>query len=895
MPAPFRLPFLKSQVERDLDRELAHHIDLKTDALIKLGHSPEDARREAERLFGDQRVSRAECLDIDMSVHQQTRRRNALAEFVQDATFAFRALRHSAQSTAAMIGILALGIGATTAVFTLYDAVVLKPLAAGDATRLVWITNSRNDATDTDVTTGAYFAWRNAARSVEQMSTVATTSATLLDDIGPARLEGGVLGQDFIRALDVRAALGRTFADRDFDAAAEPTVMLAPSLWRTRFNADPSVVGRRISLDGVQRLVIGVLPESADLFDDGLQFWLPSKLSLTSADNFTTPRLQVIGKLRPGATIASAESELSSILAQADTRPERAAEPVGAKVTRLDAQLSGPFRSRLQLVFAAVACVLAVGCANVASLLLVRGVARQRELAIRASLGASRGRLVRQLLTENTLMAVAAGALGIVAGQSFLAMLRRVLPEGIPHLESVSINMAAVLFALVVTFACSVFVGLIPALRVSRVDVRTTMQNGARGTVGGRDRLRRALMIAEVGVATLLLVTAGLLTRSAVQLDRVPLGFSADDVLTARVSLPRERYGSPDAVITTQTRLLEELRNARGKSPVALVSRIPLVSLGISYDFGVTGRPADRNENVNGAIVLASSGYFDVMRMRLVTGRDFDGRDRTGSPRVAIVNEAMAKRLGLGDRVVGARITGLGGSFNDRAGNAAPWEIVGVAADTRDWGSRNSSRPQVYLPYAQTPDEIWEWTNRTSVIVAQRAVTEDGAYATSLKSLQGAVERVDPTLPLYDVLPMRTRIESANATERAYMTLLLALGATALILAAAGIYAMIAYAVRQRVPEIGVRVALGATPSHVLGLVLRWTLGATSVGVALGLVFAFGASRVLGTLLFGVSATDALTFAGAALVMVATAVATSIVPARRALAIAPDQALRSDG
>jgi putative ABC transport system permease protein len=892
--APFRLPFLKSQVERDLDRELAHHIDLKTDALIKLGRSPEEARREAERLFGDQRASRAECLDIDMSVHQQARRRNAFAEIAQDATFAFRALRHSAQSTIAMIGILALGIGATTAVFTLYDAVVLKPLAAGDASRLVWITNARSDATDSDVTTGAYFAWREAARTVEQISTVATTSATLLDDIGPARLEGGVLGQDYIRALEIRAELGRTFADRDFEAAAEPTVMLAPALWRSRFNADPSVVGRRISLDGVQRLVIGILPESADLFDDGLQFWLPSKLSSASANNFTTPRLQVVGKLRAGATVASAESELSSILTQADTRPERASEPVTAKVTRLDAQLSGPFRSRLQLVFAAVACVLAVGCANVASLLLVRGIARQRELAIRASLGASRGRLVRQLLTENMMLAVTAGAVGVATGEAFLAMLRRVLPSGIPHLEAVSINASAVLFALAVTFVCSVLVGLIPALRVSRVDVRTTMQSGGRGTVGGRDRLRRALMIAEVGVATLLLVTAGLLTRSAVQLDRVPLGFSANDVLTARVSLPRERYGSPDAVINAQTRLLEETRATNGNNPVALVSRIPLVSLGISYDFGVSGRPVNRNESVNGAIVLASSEYFDVMRMRLVSGRDFDGRDRTGSPRVAIINEAMAKRLQLGDRVVGARITGLGGSFDDRAGNATPWEIVGVAADTRDWGSRNASRPQVYLPYAQTPDEIWEWTNRTSVLVAQGDVNETGAYASGLKRLQDAVERVDPTLPLYDVLPMRERVESANATERAYMTLLLALGAAALVLAAAGIYAMISYAVRQRVPEIGVRVALGATPSHVLGLVLRWTLGATSAGVALGLAFALGTSRVLGTLLFGVGATDALTFAGAALVMIATAVATSIVPARRALAIAPDQALRSD-
>lgn len=895
MPSPFRLPFLKSQVERDLDRELAHHLELKTASLIKGGLSPLDARLEAARQFGDQQASRSACLDIDLSVHNRARRVNALAELAQDVTFAVRALRRNVQSPVAMVAILALGIGATTAVFTLYDSVVLTPLTTGDAERLVWITNTRSDASDGDVTTGAYFAWLGAARAIEQISTVATTSATLLDDAGPARLEGGVVGQNFLNALEIRAELGRTFTDRDFVADADPVVLVSRNLWRTRFQGDSSIVGKRVAFDGVQRLVIGVMPPSADLFDDGLQFWFPSKLSVANANNFTTPRLQVIGRLRPGVTVGAAERELTSILTQADTRPNRAAEPVTAHVVRLDEQLGGPFRSRLLLVFAAVACVLAVGCANVASLLLVRGVTRQRELSIRASLGASRGRLVRQLLTENVLLAATAGLVGVIAGQSFLALLKRTLPAGIPRLDSVHINPQAVLFALSITGLCSIVVGLIPALRVSRVDVRAAMQNGARGMVGSKDRLRRFLMISEVCIATVLLVTAGLLTQSALKLDRVPLGFSADDVLSARVSLPRDRYASPDAVINAQTQILDELRAANGATPVALVSRIPLVSLGISYDFGVTGNVTNKEQTVNGAIVLASPGYFNTMRMRLTTGRDFDGRDRSGSPRVAIINEAMARRLQLNGRAIGARITGLGDSFNDRAGSAAPWEIVGVAADTRDWGSRNASRPQVYIPFSQTPDEVWEWTNRTSILVTQASVTESGEYSRALSRLQDAVKRVDASVPLYDVLPMRTRIRSANETERAYTTLLLALGITALVLAAAGIYAMVAYAVRQRVPEIGVRVALGATPAHVLRLVLRWTLSTTSVGVVLGLALSLMFSRVLGNLLFGVAPTDFITLASAALVMLGTAVITCIAPARRALAIAPDQALRGDG
>lgn len=894
MPSPFRLPFLKSQVERDLDRELAHHLDLKTASLVARGLSPEDARREALRQFGDAQASRDACLDIDLPMHNRARRVNALSELAQDTRFAVRALRRNLQSTLAMVGILALGIGATTAVFTLYDAVVLSPLQSGDANRLVWITNKRADATDGDVTTGAYWAWRNSAKTLENISTIANTSSTLLDDAGPSRIEGAVVGSGLLNSLDVRADIGRTFADRDFVAGSEPTVMLSRTLWTSRFHSDPGIIGRTVSLDAVQRTVVGIMPPEADLFDDGVQFWIPSKLSVASADNFITPRLQVIGKLRAGATVGAAERELSGILAQADTRPDRTADPVSATVIRLDEQLGGPFQSRLLLVFAAVACVLAVGCANVASLLLVRGVTRQRELAIRASLGASRGRLVRQLLTENVLLAVVAGAIGIAAGQSFLALLKGALPAGIPHLENISINAGAVLFALAITFACSILVGLIPALRVARVDVRSTMQTSARGTIGGRDRLRRGLMIGEVCMATVLLVTAGLLTQSALRLDRVPLGFSADDVLTARVSLPRDRYGSPDAIISAQNRLLDELRAANSGAPVAMVSRIPLVSLGISYDFGVTERQADKSAAVNGAIVLASSDYFRTMRMQLVAGRDFDGRDRNNSPRVAIVNEAMAKRLQLGNRVVGARITGLGDSFNDRSGAAAPWEIVGVAADTRDWGSRNASRPQVYLPFVQTPDEVWEWTNRTSIIVAQKSVSATGDFGAALKQMQSAVQRVDATLPLYDVMPMQSRVHESNATERAYTTLLVALGLAALILAAAGIYAMIAYAVRQRVPEIGVRVALGATPANILQLVLRWTLSATSVGVLLGLALSLSLSRLLGSLLFGVTATDFVTLIAAATIMTLTAVATCIAPARRALAVAPDQALRAE-
>ena len=570
-------------------------------------------------------------------------------------------------------------------------------------------------------------------------------------------------------------------------------------------------------------------------------------------------------------------------------------------------------------MFAAVACVLAVGCANVAGLLLARGVVRQRELAIRASLGASRGRLVRQLLTENALLTFVAGAFGLLVGNLFLLALKTMLPSGLPHLEMASINMHAILFAFGVTAGCCVVAGLVPAWRVAMVDVQSTLQSSARGTVGGGERLRRMLIVAEVCMATVLLITAGLLTRSASALDRVPLGFSAGDVLSTRISLPRDRYQQPASVIATNARLLSELRASMGQTPVAMVSRIPLVNLGISYDFAPADRVTEKEAGVNAAVVVASSDYFRTIGIALRAGRDFSDRDGRSSPRVAIVNLAMARRLGFGDRArfpvssdgvgdvtsratestkqttiannaLDAMVTALGNAFNDSANVATPWRIVGVIDDTRDWGSRNETRPQIYVPMAQTPDEVWDWVNRTSVVVAK-----DGANPATLTRLREAVHRVDASLPLYDVQLMSSRVRDANAIERAYSVLLIALGATALALAAAGIYAMLAYAVRQRLPEIGVRMALGASPSHIVQLIVRWVLGVTVTGVLLGLACALSFTRLLGTLLFGVGATDVVTLSVAAVLMLLTALATCVAPVRRALAVTPDSALRAEG
>ncbi len=885
----FRLPTSKQRLARELDDEMALHLELRTRALEQRGLSPQAARLEAERLFGNVAAIREDCLVIDEAHHTTRSRWNACAELGQDIRYAGRALRRDRVFALLTCGIFALGIGAATALFSVYDAVVLRPLDVPAPRRVMWA--SMLDADDNDgVSPALWFAWSERAKRFSSLASVRTTASTLTGRGVPSRIEGLLVSEGFFRTLDVPASLGRRLDARDYADDAEPAVVIGTSLWRQHFGSAPPIVGAAITLDGGSRTGVGVLPPSAEVLGAAGAFWLPERLSDGLRTN-RTPFLSVVGRLRDGTSIEAAEGELQTILAAIETRPDRDARPLRARVIPLVDYLTAPFRDRMLLLFVAVLCLLLIGAVNVANLLMARGAGRAREMALRASLGASRGRLVRQLFTEHLLLSVVGGAVGIGVGIWVMRGLVAILPDDLPRVSRTQLNGASVIVAIGLTMLAALVAGLLPAWRTAAVDLRSALQDGGRGSTAGgaHDRLRRAFVVAEMAMTVVLLVAGGLLVRSAQAMRGVAPGFSADSVVTARYALPSLAYPTVANVQGGHARLLNAAREQLGER-VAISSKIPLDgNSGGGSGFLVHGRPAGRGGEVNAGLRLTTPGYLATMGLSLVEGRDFTDSDRSDASRVVIISEGLARRLSLGGRAVGARLAGTSSPFRDSTGAPFPWEVVGVVRDPRDWGLRNDPQPQVFIPLAQTPSEIWEWAGREVHLVA-RSSQPVAAVRTALAA---AVSRVDPTLALYDVQTMQQRLRASMALERANTILLVALGAAALLLAVTGLYGVVSYGVQQRGAEFGVRMALGATPRDLVVMVALWSGRLAAAGLALGIPLALLASRTLRSLLFGVQSFDPVTLAAASLLVAVVAGASALVPARRAARTSPNSVLRS--
>lgn len=884
----FRLPSNRQRLARELDEEMALHVELRAQALEREGHPAHAARLEAERRFGDRASIRDECLTIDEAQLAARSRWNAVAELGQDLRHAARTLRRDRRFTLLTAGIFALGIGAATALFSVYDAVVLRPLDVPAPRRVMWATMRDADGND-GVSPALWFAWSERARSFGALARVRTTASTLTGNGTPTRVEGLLVSEGFFTTLALPATLGRPLDPRDFADGAPAVVALGTSLWRQQFGSDSSIVGRAITLDGVLRTVVGVLPPAAEVLGAQSAFWVPERLSEGQRTN-TTPYLAVIGRLRDGIGAAAAQGELQAILAALDTREDRDARPVHAEVVPLVDYLTAPFRDRVLLLFVAVLCLLVIGAVNVANLLMARGAARTREMALRASLGASRARLVRQLFTEHLLLALVGGALGVAAGVWMVQGLVAILPADLPRVQLARLDGTSVLAAVVLTMLAALVAGLLPAWRAASVDLRGALQDGGRGATGGasNDRLRRGFVIAEMALTVVLLVAAGLLVRSADALGRVDPGFTADGVVTARYALPPASYPGAREVQSGHARLLGAARAQLGER-VALSSKVPLDGNGGGGSgFLRYGAAAGHDGEVNAALRLTSPGYLATMGLALVEGRDFTDADRSESARVVIISEGLARRLALGSRAVGARVAGTSSPFLDSTGTPFPWEVVGVVRDPRDWGLRNDPQPQVFIPLPQTPAEIWEWAGREVHLVARSSQPVPAVRST----LAAAVAQVDPTLALYDVQTMRQRLQSSLALERANTVLLGALGVAALLLALTGLYGVVGYAVQQRGTEFGVRLALGATPRDLVLLVGRWSGRLALAGLVVGIPLAVLVARALRGLLYGVGTFDPLTLGAAALLVAVVAAVSALAPARRAARTAPNVVLR---
>jgi predicted permease len=699
---------------------------------------------------------------------------------------------------------------------------------------------------------------------------------------------GARVTASFFDVFGVAPALGRAFTAEEDSPGRDGVVVLSHRLWATRFGGDPRILDQQVHLGGRAFQVVGVMPASFDLTADSEELWVPIAFTPERKAMHDEHYLAVYGRLKAGVTREQALGELTRIAQDISRRFPRDAQDLGFQVAPLMEGFVGDFRTRLFVLLGAVAFVLLIACGNLANLLLARGAARSGELAVRAALGAGRARIVRQLLTESVLLAVVAAVLGIALAHWGIRALVALSPPGVPRLDQARIDGWALLFTAAAALVSALIFGLAPAFRAAKTDLQSALRAAGRsGHAGGaRDRLRTMLVVGELALALLLLAGASLLIQSAIALQRVPPGFNADRVLTARLALPAEQYAAAERAQQTFEAIVEQARAIPGVTAAGITSQVPRGRGGNGNGLLPEGRAFEPRNAIPSRLRMVTPGYFAAMQIPITRGRALTDQDRRGALKVMVISEALAQAAFPDQDPIGRRIACCEGGAD---GQPDFKTVVGVAGDVRSNAPGDAPSPEFYLPIAQIPAESWDWIQRTMYVAIRTA----GDPASAAEPLRAAARRVAPTVPLFNVQTMNERLRGSLATARFNMMLLSALGAIGLLLAAIGIYGVIAYFVSRRAHEIGVRMALGATRRDVMRLVLRQAAGPLAAGLALGILAALALTRVLQTQLYGVTARDPLTLAGVAALLGCVGLLASLVPARRAAAVDPTTALRS--
>jgi putative ABC transport system permease protein len=875
----------KASVSDEVDAEFAFHVEMRTREFIARGLDPELARAKAVARFGDiQRVNDT-CRRIGEGRERDMRRAEWIHELVQDARYALRQLARMPGFTTVAALTLAIGIGATTAIFSIVHAVVLRPLPYAEPDRLVRVYSNRR-GNDASSSAANFLAWRERAKSFAYLVPVEYRNFTLITgDRAPEQVTGERVSADFFPALGVPMRLGRGFSKEEDQSGRANVVVLSEQFWQSRFNGDPGVIGKTVRLNALEYVIIGVAPASSDVMSEDAKIWVPIGFTAEERADSRKGYLGVFGRLAPGVSMAQAQSEMSAIAKRLETELEENREN-GVRLTSLTETYVGSYRSRLFIMLGAVGFVLLIACVNVANLLLARGAARGKEIAIRAALGAGRGRVLRQLFTESLVLGSAGGVIGLGLAFWSVRLLKAAAPTEVPRLDQAGIDLPTLAFALGATLLSSIVFGIVPALRTARPDLQGALREGGRGSGAvARDRVRQMLVAAEVSLSLMLLVGAGLLIRSGILLQRVHPGFESSRVFTAWLALPPAQYESVESVRLAYDRIMSELRSVPGVESVAGVTVLPMTGLSAQASFIPEGRADDPANSISFNFRIATPGVFRTLHIPVKQGRDFDDRDVANAPCAIIVNEAAARKAWPNETAIGKRIPGIRGPD----GNRIMCSVIGVVGDAHDDGLREPVRPQLYFAAAQAPAALWNAMQRSMFVIA-RTTGDPGAMT---KQLQAAVGRVDPTLPLFNIRSMDERISASLATGEFNTMLLTMLGAIGLVLAAVGIYGVVAYFVTQRSGEIGLRMALGATPRQVLRLVVGQGMRPVILGIVVGAAIAAAGSRLLSSLVFGIGTTDPVTFGVVAVVLAAVALAASIVPARRATRVEPTKALQS--
>jgi predicted permease len=874
--AAWRIHSRKDQ-ETDLDRELRSDLDLEAQEQREAGVSAEEAQYRAMRSLGNATLVKEDV--------RKTWRWSWLEQFRQDVRYGLRGLGRNKGFTAVAALSLAIGIGGNAAVFSLVNAVLLRQLPYRGPDRLVGVTAY--------CPKGIIRAMQERSRTMDIAAYSENSEMNLTGQGEAIRLVGSRVSANFLPVLGVEAEVGRAIHEGEDVPGRDRVVVLSDTLWRRKFGADPNIIGRPITIDGVDREVIGVMPSSFDFPNSDTQLWTPLHMDPTNSfDYWFTGFIPLVARLRPGATLAQAQGEVRSLIAQVIPLFPYAMPPTwssDATAMPLQQYLVRDIRSRVIILECAVGMVLLIACANVASLLLARAAVRQKEMALRSALGAARDRIVRQLLTESVVLGFAGAMAGLALAYAVLSACKLVLPPNTPGLAGVRIDFRVFGFAIVLAVITGLAFGLVPAIAASRADLASTLRSaGRRATSSQGVRGRAALIAGEVALAVLLTVSAGLLVKTLWALAHVNPGFSAEQVLTVRIAPNQSLCNERRRCVALYTQLLEGAQGIPGVSAVTATNAPPLSGQFPYLPLELEGHPPQPTESTAplfwaGAV---TPNYFSLLRIPLLEGRTFTAADGENSEPVVVISAGTAKRFWPGEDPIGKHLR--------TTWDNEPWRtVVGVVGDVRQYRV-SSQLPDwlngvLYMPYSQSLGSDRQLPSSMTLLVR---TSRDPQYVAG--EIRRLVQELNPNVPVGDVSALEGVVESSKSQERSMMWLFVSFACSALLLAAIGTYGVVSFSTAQRMYEMGVRLALGANRRDLFGLVLKLSLRLVLIGLGIGVVLAVAATWTLSSFLYGVSSRDPLIFAGVSVLLIAVAILAGLVPARRAAQVDPMMALRAE-
>ena len=811
----------------------------------------------------------------------------------QDLSYATRMLVKRPGFTAVAVITLALGIGANTVIFSVVNSILLRELPYKDPQQLtlIWTKWPQIEgAPDLPVTAPDFNDWRTQNQTFEDLAAFRSQTFNLTGEGEPELVIGVRASASLFPLLGIAPSLGRTFVPADDDLGAERVVVLSHGFWQRRFASDPDIVNRRITFNGESYTVVGVMPEGFQFpskdglpagfqFPKSVDFYVPMAFTVAEAGDRGRQYLAVIGRRKADVSPEQAQADMDSVAQQIAERLSASNRNFGVTLIALKQQIVGRVRTTLLVLLGAVGFVLMIACSNVANLFLTRAAGRQKEIALRVALGASRTRLTMQLLTESVLLALVGGTVGTLLALWGIRLLIAVSPANLPRSEAISLDARVLGFTLLITVLTGIVFGLVPALRSSKLSRAGLLREGAGTPSVGNSRLRQILIVSEVAIALVLLIGAGLMIRSFIRLVNENPGLDPEGVLTVEVSLPRSRYAGPQQAEIFQ-QIIERLRSTPGVQAAAATYPLPLSGAEEGAGFIIEGRPRPApGEVISAGPRWVSSDYFKAIGISLLEGRAISDTDSATSPRVLIVNEAFVRRFFPEEEPLGRRV-----AFERTSDGGPNWrEIVGVVSDVRHSALDSNPKPEMYFPFSQRPSPFMTLVVRTS-----------GDPMQMVAAVRSQVRAIDEAQPISNIRTMEQLLDNSISQRRFNMLVITLFGGASLALAAVGIYGVMAYSVSQRTREIGIRMALGARASAVLKLIIAQGMMLVSIGTAIGLIASFALTRVLATLLYGVSTTDPVTFLVISLLLICVAFLACYIPARRATRVEPMIALRDE-